>query len=607
MIEAVYRIGKILPERDFLEEFVDDIGDNYKNVFKVVIDITDKEKSQYLRIDFEEYDSSKKLKYFYKRGSANGPDKTPTSKITTIDKTFKNKIKNVFGKFLEENKKSLSDDEKNLINNIQKLASGKIKTIKNDLIDFADRNGLLKDKDSFKEPSVITFVFQKDDKTYYVGDLDIFVKPFKNNKNEAYKSFYKKSTTESRAKNKYCYICNKEAEEVWGFVNTFNFYTADKESYIAGGFKASNMWKNYPVCSECAKILERGKKYIENNLSYNFCGFNYYLIPQLIFDDDSALEDMLKTIKNYTDFSLQENKSTLIEKTEERIIRQLSRLSNQINLNFLFYEKQNAAFKILLFLREIAPSRLKFLIDKKDEVDNKERKFNIFEPITTKKDTIYFNFSFSFIREFFPNSKMDGKFDKYFLQILNNIFIGKSISFDFLLSRFLEKVRKEFLNENWVEPVALKSYKIILFLEEINLLERRRKAMKNYGNNFEEFFEENPIFDDETKKALFLEGVLAQKLLNIQYQERGATPFRSRLNGLKIDQKTAKRLLPEMVNKLEEYGKNYYKKLEEILGEYLVKSDFSHYSVDELSYYFTLGMVLSKHFTFENEETDKNN
>ena len=127
--------------------------------------------------------------------------------------------------------------------------------------------------------------------------------------------------------------------------------------------------------------------------------------------------------------------------------------------------------------------------------------------------------------------------------------------------------------------------------------------MKNYGNNFEEFFAENSIFDDETKKALFLEGVLAQKLLNIQYQERNATPFRSRLNGLKIDEKTAKRLLPEIINKLEEYDKNYYRKLEETLGEYLVKSNFSHYSVDELSFYFTLGMVLEKHFRQEKEIT----
>ena len=129
--------------------------------------------------------------------------------------------------------------------------------------------------------------------------------------------------------------------------------------------------------------------------------------------------------------------------------------------------------------------------------------------------------------------------------------------------------------------------------------------MKNYGNNFEDFFEENPIFDDDVKKALFLEGVLAQKLLNIQYEERKATPFRSRLNGLKIDEKTAKRLLPEMVNKLEEYGKNYYRKLEGILGEYLIKSSFVKYSIDELSYYFTLGMVLAKYFKFDKEKENK--
>lgn len=127
--------------------------------------------------------------------------------------------------------------------------------------------------------------------------------------------------------------------------------------------------------------------------------------------------------------------------------------------------------------------------------------------------------------------------------------------------------------------------------------------MKMYNNNFEEFFSENPIMDDETKKALFLEGILVQKLLDIQYQERNATPFRSRINGLKIDGKVARRLFSEIINKLEEYGKNYYKKLEGILGEYLLKSDFKKYSIDEMSYYFTLGMVLSKQF--KKEENDK--
>lgn len=84
MIEGVYRIGEIIPKKDFLEEYIEDIGDNYKYVFKILIDITDENNPEYKGIHFEEYDKNKKMKYFYKKGSANGPDNTPTSKITTL-------------------------------------------------------------------------------------------------------------------------------------------------------------------------------------------------------------------------------------------------------------------------------------------------------------------------------------------------------------------------------------------------------------------------------------------------------------------------------------------------------------------------------------------
>ena len=132
----------------------------------------------------------------------------------------------------------------------------------------------------------------------------------------------------------------------------------------------------------------------------------------------------------------------------------------------------------------------------------------------------------------------------------------------------------------------------------------------NGCNEYENFFQENKdFFSDATKKAVFLEGMLAQKLLNIQWQDRDSTPFRSRLNGLKIDEKVVKRLLPEMINKLEEYGKNYYKKLEEQISDYLLKSDFREYAIDELSFYFVMGMNLTRKFdkredVYENEEVN---
>jgi CRISPR-associated protein Csh1 len=62
------------------------------------------------------------------------------------------------------------------------------------------------------------------------------------------------------------------------------------------------------------------------------------------------------------------------------------------------------------------------------------------------------------------------------------------------------------------------------------------------------------------------------------------------------------RLLPEIINKLEEYGKNYYQNIENAIGEYFVSSNFAKYSVDEMSFYFTLGMTLAKHFNNSKKE-----
>ena len=119
---------------------------------------------------------------------------------------------------------------------------------------------------------------------------------------------------------------------------------------------------------------------------------------------------------------------------------------------------------------------------------------------------------------------------------------------------------------------------------------------------FSEFVD---FFKSDLKKAIFLEGVLTQFLLNIQYQERNATPFRVKLKGLKLDENQIKKLLPEIQNKLEEYGKNYYRTLESIISKYLVSAGTEwNMSTDEISYYFVLGMNLS--YLFKKEKQDDN-
>jgi CRISPR-associated protein Csh1 len=365
---------------------------------------------------------------------------------------------------------------------------------------------------------------------------------------------------------------------------------------VAGGFKQENAWKNYPVCPDCAIILNRGKKYIEAKLRHRFCGFNYFIIPQLVISGKESLEKVLQRLERMSAFTLDKNKATRIKRGEERIIEELAKEGNNINFNLIFFKEDHGGdvFNILLYLQEISPTRFTKLINAKEAVDNNEEKsYQIFSGYTKKNEEQNFDFSFWMIRNFFTNTKEEGNFDKHFLGVVNNIFYGNHISFEFLSNRFMNKIRRDFANDYPYNFQTLRAYKILLYIEQIKLLKRRRFKMDNNAKPYREFFDENSLLDEDTKRAVFLEGVLAEKLLNIQYNERKSKPFRARLNGLKIDEKVAKRLLPEMINKLEEYDKNYFKELEEAIGLYFMSSNFAKFSVDEISFYFTLGMTLA--------------
>ena len=621
MIEAIYQIGKVQEEQDFLEEFLDELDpQKYKHVFMILFNIDDPANIKYKGIEYEEFSSNKKMQYFYKAAKGNNCGYIPTSPITTIEKTTK-KITNSINKFVSDFRQKLSEEDKKLLNSLfnkqnekrqYELNQQRQESILQDLKQKTTELGLSKDKDGEHQvkESVLTIAFEKDDSLLYVGDMPFFIKAFDNNDvSSTYKDFYNKYNIKSLAQNKICYICRKKADEVWGFVNTYNFYTVDKQSFVSGGFKQENAWRNYPVCPECAQILNRGKKYVEKNLLYKFGGLTYFLIPELIIYDENTLKQLLETMTEYEKFSLEQNNANSTDFVEEEILRVLAECRNYVNFNFLFFDNsKNSAFKILLNLQEIAPSRLKYLIDKKDATDNFPYKFRIFDTVKGKekiKEIEKIKFTFQLIREFFPKNFKDFKKDlRDFLEIINNIFCNNRISSDLLFSRFMSKIMEDFANDipfN-IHEFPKKAYKILQYINAIEQLDERSRKMSEITSKFEDFFKENPMIDSCEKRALFLEGVLAQKLLNIQYVEREATPFRSRLNGLKIDEKISRKIFPEIINKLEEYGKNYYNGIEEEISLNFLKADFSSYTIAEMSFYFTLGMTLAKHITTKEEQ-----
>lgn len=613
MIEAIKEIGEyaLIKEGKRLDDPVNIIVEDpassptYKHVLAIILNKTD-EGFEFGGIRQEEYTKEKIGKYLYKRGAAKGTDRTPTSRITEIEKTFANKIVLWFKNVLNDKDLELDADELEFIRHLDRCVQQNKETI---LFDLNDKtNNFAND-----ENGILTIIINQDgDK--YIGDIPVFKKIllyyFVNSLH--YSQTYK---IHAISKNNVCSVCKQNNKEVYGLVTTYTFYNIDKPGFVAGGFNRTDAWKNYPVCLNCAIKLEAGKQYIDNFLKYNFYGFDYYVIPKLFQKDKTAevyplLEDFRKDMDD-DNVKIKTEYGNLLSDTEENALEILANQGNYLNNNLLFYEKSNAAFRIILYIEDILPSRLKKLFEMKQHVDKK----SIFKNFAEDGKSLSFNFGN--ICHIFPRTR-EQDLSRYFLEIVNKIFTNRKINYSFLMWGIMNEIRKEFRNGNgYTKYSTLRGFQLLDYLNNLNLLKNFSGAMKmnekdinnilydsnspldeKINNLFAEF---SDFFNQPAKKAVFLEGGLAQFLLNIQYQERGATPFRTKLQGLKLDEKLIKRLLPDIQNKLEEYDKNYYRGLEKLISKYMIEAgDGWKMSKDEISFYFVLGMNL--HHLFKSQQ-----
>ncbi|MBA7500631.1 hypothetical protein ES704_03391 [subsurface metagenome] len=613
MIEAIRNIGEYALEKeeksvnDPLEILLDNPANrNTKNILFIILDEENRE-FKYHGIDIEEYSKERLNKYLYRKGSgARGTDITPISMITDIEKTFDIKILNWF-----KNYSSDKNNKNEMLQNIYLCVKENKEKILKDL----------KEKSNI-ENNIISFKINGK----YLGDYEVFRNILVVISSENY---YKKFGKVSKSENKLCSICKKRSDEVYGFVSTFNFYTVDKPGFVSGGFQQKNSWKNYPVCLNCALTLEGGKKYLKDNLNFNFYGFRYLLIPKFIKGVRKDIQkDIFKKIELQKDPRFGKKEIKHLTNDEDEALKIMSEQRNYLNNNFLFYSApkgfNGAVFNILLYIEDILPSRLKQLFEAKEKIDQEEIFKDCMVPTFNdnrkKEGEKELEFNFGILRTFFPRISNNRTFNKYFLDITNKIFTNKSVGYDFLLNFIMRKIRDDFVNNYPTRIDTLKAFMLLSYLKELKILKLKKEAKMETENLFMQGSEEKEIkekvelffnkfsdfFNSNAKKAIFLEGVLSQYLLNIQYQERKATPFRIKLKGLKLDEKQIKKLLPEIQNKLEEYGKNFYRDLESIISSYFVSSGRDwNISNDEISFYFVLGMNLSYQFKKEKDNGGK--
>lgn len=614
------RIGDYIQEKSGRGESLSTYIENpnstgrYNSVLLILLKENDSNYS-FSRVIMDEFKSDLGL-YLYKKGAPNGTDITPTSKLAgSLEKTFRNRFLKWFANY---DSYDLSDEDKNAL----KKMNVALNEEKDRILSELQRKSSEKNS---KDNAIITMGFEGNDGYSYLGECPIFSKILMRKGKDKY--FVKKSQGESRGERAVCSVCKETKDEVYGFAIPWTFHTFDKPGFIAGGFKVNESWKNTPVCFDCATRLEVGKKYIEENLDFGFYGFRYLLVPKLSFERDGneTLKEVLAILAKQGEkrnLKINREVKNRITSDEDEVLEFVKDQKDFFSNSLLFYKKEQSSYRILLLIDGILPSRLRVLFDAKEKVDKRFKIYNDSLLSEDQKEKNHLEFNFGVLRRFFPSESKNRTFDKIFLEIVDKIFVGDRISYHLIMDFVMNEVRSAFIKDFPTNIATLNGFLLLHYIKELDLFKSNITEMKDMNEQsnkllrteeleslpleqrIERFFEANrDFFNSDAKKATFLEGVLTQMLLNIQYKNKKATPFRTKLHGLKLNEPLIKRLLPEIQNKLEEYEENYYRDLETLIAEHFVSSGTNWKETDnELSFYFVLGMNMHKLFRNATEE-----
>ena len=624
MIEAIYNVGVYALDNkhvslDDAEQVTEILCEDPKSsdLYKTIITVELNKKGEditFCRVSNEEYTSEKIFRYLYRRGGSNGPDLSPTCRLTEPKKTFRGKFLKWFDADFSDPSYGLTEEEHALLTNIKACILSNSKQILEAIT--AEYNSLKKERQS----GIITIIVDDNGEKKYLGDISAFRKLLRVN---ALANYSQKFNKISKSKNQTCTICREKRAEVYGFVSTYNFYTVDKPGMVSGGFDQSKAWKNYPVCKDCALTLEEGKKFLEENAKFRFYGFDYLLIPKPLNSDvDNEVYERLEDYhREGAKIRITKDYKKLLDETEEDVVYYLAGKRNTFHCNILIYAASNNEFKILRYIEGVFPKRLLELFEAKEFVDRnryfKEYNVKVYEKRKqTGEKPLEFNFG-SFW--YFFGKRMDEDKSSYFLDIVAKVFQNEKVSYRFFINGVVNRMRKQFAQGYSTKEAGMRGLCSLLYLQQLDILgdydhggnmnenkireilndpqyENSTQKLNAVFDNFHEFFNRN------STRAVFIVGALAQLLLNIQYTDRGATPFRTKLQGLRLDQRKVSALLPEIQNKFEEYNKNYYRELEKLASEYLIQAGNDwDLSKDEVSFYFVLGMNLASYLKTQKE------
>jgi CRISPR-associated Csh1 family protein len=576
MITTLYKFAELLKDKTALQTYYSTAENPFEgreDKGKVLVGII--EEKNFIGFELEDFKPNYINKYLYRRpAGARGTNSVPTLIVNKqdSDKTF-GKIKQSFVNLKHE-----------LINNneIEKIYQSFSNIEFN--IDFS---------------YLVTFKIDG----VYLGEKEDLLKLFNN---EAYIKYFKKNYGSSKKKEQICAITGKKST-VFGFVDTLGF-TVDADSFRRNGFDASNSYKMFPVSETAIPILEGARGILLNKLSANFFGqYKYAILPHFVFLKDAEIGKIIantflqKAAYNAdskdsgTEAFINDSESLLKEIISDNLLN-----SSDILYAILFFEQQQAQFKIHLEISDILPSRIQKVIESKNAAENRYKWLTTYE--TKDGNIVKQRITLFRLREYFLTGEKN--IQPAYFKLVSSIFTGQPIDDSKILSLILDTWKTTYkkyfqAEENRFNTTVKHALANIYFLHLLGLF-KKQETMSEINEQPEKqdafgFIETHPAyFSKEYLKGSFLFGCLTARLL---YNQPG-NAFMKELNGLSIDKELITKKFPKLISKLRQFGKEF-SDLESAAQRYFAINDKP--TKDEISFAFTMGLVLQKDFDKKNK------
>jgi len=440
-------------------------------------------------------------------------------------------------------------------------------------------------------------------------------------RNTEYRSFVLHKNLESAfesTQRQYCTNCGTLTDvsiDTTRFL--LKFYMTDKINF-ASYFNAKNFNRAVTLCRDCYCNIIIGERWLDANLRTSLGNFQVYILPQLLYSNfnDGLILDKMKNLPKY--FNAAKNINELRQK-EAEILFYFEDVP--FILNFLFFRKAQAAFKILTLIKDVPPSRIAKMA----------RMMNQVEDVAEKHDfPAYSRFDLNQIYWLVPMKKKGADHLEYrkLLQLFDNLFNEYLFQPAQLYNLYCQlahmhrsKTYQLYKFSKKGEPdLALKSDTLkwnlfLLFLKKLNLFQGG-KYMETM--HLEEFYPTGlaDIFADlqydPAQQGLALLGYVLGAVANAQYKEGLENkPVLEKVNYQGMSEEKIIRLFNELFEKIRQYKKHigYAERWWSAAKQLYESSDRRGLTANERVFYLLSGYSFNllssgKKNSFDNENND---